>query len=344
MNYITKKSKSEHTKSATHGTKYLGVDVSSEHLDIYFEGKYKRVTNNQDGLNEMYDMIKQQKETVIVAYESTGWLSRILAERLLAMGIRHVCLNPTRVRHFARALGANAKTDKIDCEMITRFASQTKARSSALDGVTQLKLKEYQTVMRYFRQRCTDAKITMAAYKGDPFIREQIQHAIAQDEKQIQIIADEMYKRIEEHEELQERYEFYLSLPGIGPRTASVLLISMPELGRLNRREAASLIGVAPYNWDSGKMKGRRIPRFGRKHVRSILYMSVISSLRLKNSPIKDTYHRLKEHGKPSKVAMIACVRRLIIWLNAETKKWLEKKSQTGIIGGHHEIPRDVKS
>lgn len=344
MNYKTKKSKSEHTKSATHGTKYLGVDISSEHLDIYFEGKYKRVANNQDGLNEMHDMIKQQNDMVIVAYESTGWLSRILTERLLAMGIRHVCLNPTRVRHFARALGANAKTDKIDSKMITLFASQTKARINDMGDMTQMKLKEYQTVLRHFRQRCTDAKITMTAYKGEPFIYEQIQHAIKQDETQIQIIENEMNKSIKEHEELQERYEFYLSFPGIGPRAASVLLISMPELGQLNRREAASLIGVAPYNWDSGKMKGKRIPRFGRKHVRGILYMSVISSLRLKNSPIKDAYHRLKEQGKPSKVAMIACVRKLIIWLNAETKKWLEKKAQTGIIGGHHEIPMVVKS
>lgn len=338
------KVKSEHTEFATHGTKYLGVDISLEHLDTYFNGKYKRLTNNQDGVDKLYKIIERQAAPVIVAYESTGWLSRMLAEKLFAYGIRQVCLNPSRVRNYARGVGSKAKTDRIDCEMIASFAEQTGAKCNVSENATQLKLKEYQSAFNFFKQRCIQSKTAMAAYKNNSFICEQIQNAIDQDERQMEIIQEQMYSLIEEEEELRDRYMLYLSIPGIGPRTASLLVCSMPELGQMTRKEAASLTGVAPYNWDSGKMRGKRKTRFGRKDVKSALYLVVISSLRIKDNPIRETYYRLKERGKPSKVAIIACVRKMIIYLNSLTKKWLEQKEGTGIIGGYNEIPWDVKS
>lgn len=331
------KVKSEYTESATHGTKYLGVDISLEYLDTYFDGKYERLTNNQDGVDKLYKIIELQNAPVIVAYESTGWLSRILAEKLFAYGIRQVCLNPSRVRNYARGVGFKAKTDRIDCEMIARFAEQTEAKCNVSENATLLKIKEYQSAFNYYKQRSIQSKTAIAAYKNNSFIREQIQNAIDQDERQMETIQEQMYNLIEAEEELRDRYMFYLSIPGIGPRTASLLVSSMPELGQMTRKEVASLAGAAPYNWDSGKMRGKRKTKFGRKDVKSALYLVVISSLRMKNSPIKETYYRLKERGKPSKVAIIACVRKLIIHLNTATKKWLEQKERTGIIGGCNE-------
>lgn len=338
------KVKSEHTQSAIHGTKYLGVDISLEHLDTYFDGKYKRLTNNQEGVDKLYKIIAQQEAPVIVAYESTGWLSRMLAEKLFVYGIRQVCLNPSRVRDYARGVGFKAKTDKIDCEMIARFAEQTGAKCNVSENATQLKIKEYQSAFNYYKQRSIQSKTAIAAYKNNSFIREQIQNSINQDERQMEIILEQMYKLIEEEKELLDRYMFYVGIPGIGPRTASLLVSSLPELGQMTRKEVASLVGVAPYNWDSGKMRGKRRTKFGRRDVKSALYLVVISSLRMKNSPIKETYYRLKERGKPSKVAIIACARKLIIHLNTATRKWLEQKEKTGIIGMYDEIPWDVKS
>lgn len=338
------KVKSEHTESATHGTKYIGVDISLEHLDIYFEGKYKRLTNNQGGIGQIHKIIQQQEAPVIVAYESTGWLSRILAEKLFMYGIKQACLNPSRVRDYARGIGFKAKTDRIDCETIARFAEQTRVKCNVSENATQLKIKEYQSAFNYYKQRSIQSKTAIAAYKNNSFIREQIQNSIDQDERQMETIQEKMYNLIEAEEELRDRYMFYQSIPGIGPRTASLLVSSMPELGQMTRPQVASLAGAAPYNRDSGKMRGKRRTKFGRKDVKSALYLVVISSLRMKDNPIKETYYRLKERGKPSKVAIIACVRKLIIYLNTATRKWLELKERTGIIGGYDEIPWDVKS
>jgi len=142
------------------------------------------------------------------------------------------------------------------------------------------------------------------------------------------LIAKEMEKTIRSDEELSERYEFYKTLRGIGPRIGMALISQMPELGTLNHRQVASLAGVVPFNWDSGKMNGKRIPRFGKKRIRSLLYLSVVSSLRYKDSPIKDFYLRLKEAGKSSKTAIVAWIRKLPVWINSETRKWLAERAR----------------
>lgn len=320
------KSKSEHTETATHGTKYLGVDISSEHLDVYLYGKYKRFNNNHEGLKKLKALIDRQNEPVLVAYESTGWLSRILAMQLLSMGISQVCLNPSRVRNYARAIGVQAKTDKKDCEMIARFAEQTHAQANVTESPVLMRLKELQSSLNFFKRRMAHAKSSLSAQR-DKFLIHEIQRAITHDEKQIARIEKEMHKLIKTNQEMQERYDYYLSLQGIGPNTALALISQLPELGQMNRRQVASLVGLAPYNWDSGKMTGKRMTRMGRKGIKSLLYLSVTSLLRLHDHPITKMYERLKLKGKKTIVAMVACMRKLLIWLNAETKKWLSEKN-----------------
>ena len=221
------KSKSENTQTDTHGTKYMGVDVSSEYLDVYFKGKYTRLFNNSEGINEIREMTRREKSPVIVAYESTGWLSGILSQQLLVSGIKQICLNPARVRNYARAIGSGAKTDKIDCEMIARFAEEKEARCNVTENPAIMKLKELQTLLNFIKRRRAQARVSHAA-KRDQFIIRQLQSAIEQDEKRIDEIENEMQRLLNEQKELRERYEFYLSLAGIGPCNAMGLLIYMP--------------------------------------------------------------------------------------------------------------------
>ena len=319
------KSKPENTETATHGTKYLGVDISLEHLDVYLNGNYRRFNNNNEGIKKLKALIDKQNEPVLVAYESTGWLSRILSMQLLSMGISQVCLNPTRVRNYARALGVQAKTDKKDCEMIARFAEQTLAQPNVVESPVLMRLKELQSSLNFFKRRKVQAKSSLEAQR-DKFLIREMKRAIAHDEKQIARIEKEMHKLIKANQEMQDRYDYYLSLQGIGPHTALALLSQLPELGQMNRRQVASLVGLAPFNWDSGKMTGKRMTRMGRKGIKSLLYLSVTSLLRLEDHPITKMYKRLKENGKKTIVAMVACMRKLLIWLNGETKKWLKEK------------------
>lgn len=327
-------SKSENTQPASHGLKYMGVDISLEHLDVFFKGKYTRFPHNEEGVKEIHKLIKKSKQEVMVVYESTGWLSERLASMLLSKQIKQICLNPARVRNYARALGRAAKTDKIDCEMIARFAEQIGAKSNVSDNPTLLELKKLQSTQDFFKRRMAESKTALAAQVDkDKFIIKCYQKAIAEDEKKIMQLEEKMQRLIEAQKELKERYEFYLSHTGVGPCIAKNLLIYMPELGKLNRREAASIVGVAPYNWDSGKMNGKRIPRFGRKKIRSLLYQAVVSSIKLENNPLKmmcdrlTNEHRTEGKGKrEKKVAIVACLRKLIIWLNSDTKKWLAER------------------
>ena len=321
------KSKAESYQPEAAGRNFIGVDLSSESLDVCCAGKTTRLTNDKKGLEKLFKLVSKSPQGTIVAYESTGWLSRNFAMELARKGISQTCLNPSRVRNYARALGIKAKTDKLDCQTIARYASDTDAKENVSHHLALLKLKELETAYEFFRRRAAQAQAAMCA-QSNKLIAKEMQKAIKHDEKQLAVIEKEMEKTIRSDEELSARYDFYKTLQGIGPRIGRALISQMPELGTLNRRQAASLAGVAPFNWDSGKMNGKRIPRFGRKRIRSLLYLSVVSSLRYKDSPIKDFYLRLKKEGKSSKTAIVAGIRKLLIWINSETRKWLEERAR----------------
>lgn len=329
MHQKHKKSKPESTKTETQsyqGPKYLGVDISKENLDVYFEGKYKRYSNDDKGLTKIQGLLQKQTGPVLFTYESTGWLSRKLAFRLQDMGIAQVCLNPLRVRQYARSMGVKAKTDKLDCELIAEYAQHTQAQSNVTENPTLLTLKELHSGLEFFKKRKAQMKTNKAAYTNKTIQKEQ-EKAIKDDEKRIENLQKAMMELVLNDEELKARYEFYLTLKGIGPCIALALICQLPELGEMNRRQAAALVGVAPYNCDSGKMKGKRITMHGRDEIRKLLYLSAISALHFKESPIKDYNKRLREAGKPTKVAAVASTRKLLIWINSETKKWLKERA-----------------
>lgn len=325
-----KKSKPESAKASTQrsqGVKYLGADISKEYLDISFEGRYKRYTNDDKGLAKIQELLQKQTEAVLFAYESTGWLSRKLAFRLQNMGIAQVCLNPLNVRNYARAMGKQAKTDKLDCAIIAEYARHTQAESNVSEDAKLLKLKELYSSYEFFKKRKAQMKTNMAAYTNKLILKEQ-EKAIQDDEKRISNLEKAMMDIVQKDKELKERYEFYLTLQGIGPCISLALICLLPELGEMNRRQAAAIVGLAPYNWESGKMNGKRITRHGRESIRKLLYLSGISALHYKESPIKDYNKKLREAGKPAKVAAVASARKLLIWINSQTKNWLESREK----------------
>jgi len=309
MHQNNEKSKAESYQPKAAGRNFIGMDLSLEGLDVCCAGKTSRLTNDKKGLEKLFKLVSKSPQGTMVAYESIGWLSRNFAIELARKGISQTCLNPSRVRNYARSLGIKAKTDKLDSQAIVRFASDMDTKENVGNHLALLKLKELETAYEFFRRRAAQAQTSMCAQSN-------------------KLIAKEMENTIRSNAEQSARYDFYKTLRGIGPRIGMALISQMPELGTLNRRQAASLAGVVPFNWDSGKMNGKRIPQFGRKRIRSLLYLSVVSSLRYKDSPIKDFYLRLKEADKSSKTAIVAGTRKLLIWINSETRKWLAERAR----------------
>ncbi len=330
MHQNNKKSKAESYQPEAAERNFIGVDLSLESLDVCCAGKITRLTNDKKGLEKLFKLVGKSPKGTIVAYESTGWLSRNFAMQLARKGISQTCVNPSRVRNYARALGIKAKTDSLDSQAIARYASDMDAKENVSNNLALLKLKELETAYEFFSRRAAQARTAMHS-QSNKLIANEMQKAIAHDEKQLARIEKEMEETIRSDEELSARYDFYKTLRGIGPRIGMALTGQMPELGTLNRRQAESLAGVAPFNWDSGKMNGKRIPRFGRKWIRSLLYLSVVSSLRYKDSPIRDFYMRLKKEGKSSKTAIVAGIRKLLIWINSETRKCLAERARQQI-------------
>ena len=305
---------------------YVGVDISLEHLDVYNAGRTKRFSNDSKGINQIERMLDVQdgvKRTLV--YESTGWLSRKLAEQLAQRNIAQICLNPTKVRNYARAMGIHAKTDILDSQVIAMYAQSTKMKENVEVNRDIMKLKELESGREFFVRRLAQTQTARAALSDKTLIKIN-EEAQREDERHVEEIEEQMKQIVRGNKEMREQYEFLQTLPGIGEKISMALISQLPELGKLNRKQVAALVGVAPYNWDSGKMRGKRMTRYGRRHIRNLLYLAVIGRLGFKGSPIREYYEKLKGEGKASKVAIIACVRKMLIWINSETRKWRARR------------------
>ena len=328
MNHKYEKIKTNPCPQDTMGSRieYVGVDISLEHLDVYNAGRTKRFSNDSNGIEQIRRMLNVQDGVKrMLVYESTGWLSRQLAEELAQRNIAQVCLNPLQVRNYARARGIHAKTDILDSQIIAMYAQSMQMKENVEVNRNIMKLKELESGREFFVRRLAQARTARAGLKDEMLLKLN-EEAQQEDERHVKEIEEQMKQIVMGDEEKRELYEFLQTLPGIGEKVSMALISQLPELGNMNKKQAAALVGVAPYNWESGKMRGKRRTRYGRRHIRNMLYLAVISTLRLKGSPIKDFYERLKGEGKASKVAIIACVRKMVIWLNSETRKWRERR------------------
>lgn len=307
----------------------VGIDVSKEYLDVLLlpSESQKRVTNDESGCTELLAWLASEPPSRIV-FESTGGLETLAAGILSAASLPVVVVNPRQVRDFSKACGMLAKTDALDARIIARFAQAIQPEIRPLkDEMSQtlaaLVARRRQLVDMLSAEKNRQSSAPRATRKS-------IQLHVSWLEKQIGSVDDDISTFIQSSPIWKAKGEILTSVKGIGDVTASTLLAALPELGTIPRQKIAALVGVCPYNRDSGKFKGKRSIWGGRAAIRSVLYMATLTASRC-NPVIKAFYERLKKAGKPHKLALTACMRRLLTILNSMIKnnqKWDHGKFQ----------------
>lgn len=302
---------------------FVGIDVSKSTLDIavYPTEKFFCVPNNQSGLDKLIKEIRDIQPELIVL-ESTGGYESFAASTLHVAGLPVVIINARQIRDFAKSVGKLAKTDAIDALVIARFAKAVRPDVRPLKDSINQELTALVTRRRQIVEMIVAETNRLA--RAPKRNRRDIQAHIHWLQKRLSQINTDIKGEIRNSPVWREKDQILQSAPGVGPTTSAMLISSVPELGQLNRKKIAALIGVAPLNCDSGRFKGRRKIWGGRAHVRSALYMSTLSAIQF-NPIIRQFYHRLKEAGKCTKVAMVACMRKQLIILNAMVRdqaKW----------------------
>jgi len=297
---------------------YVGVDVAKEYLDVAGTEICGRVNNDGAGIRELIRWLGKVNGPVQVICEASGGYERALVGALQAKQIPISVVQATRVRQFARAAGIRAKTDDIDAELLSSFGKAMEPELTPVKEQHQQQLRELDAERRYL-SRLLVMQNNHQAQLSDPTVLKLNKKLISQIQKQIELIDLLIKEVIENCEELRIKVGKLSAISGVGERTAAMVLAQMPELGRLNRREVAALAGLAPFNRDSGKMRGKRTIFGGRRAVRSGLYMAALVAARY-NPILRSFYQRLLTAGKPRKLALTAVMRKLLIALNSALK------------------------
>lgn len=310
----------------------VGIDVSKEHLDVLLlpSESQKRVTNDEPGCAELLAWLASETPSRIVL-ESTGGLETLAASVLSAASLPVVIVNPRQVRDFAKACGILAKTDALDAMIIARFAQAIKPEIRPLKDEMNQTLAALVARRRQLVDMLSAEKNRRSS--APRATRKNIELHISWLENQIASIDNDISTFIQSSPIWKAKGEILTSVKGVGDVTASTILAVLPELGTIPRQKIAALVGVCPYNRDSGKFKGKRSVWGGRAAVRSVLYMATLTAKRF-NPVIKDFYERLTKAGKPPKVALTACMRRLLTILNSMLKnnqKWDNEKFQRNL-------------
>jgi len=297
---------------------FVGIDVSKATLDVMVlpEERYFQVSRDEAGVEQLLATLKPLGVTLIVL-EATGGLERPVVMALAAAGLQVVTINPRQAREFARATGTLAKTDAIDAKLLARLGQVLRPQVRPLkDAETQalqaLATRRSQLVEMLAMER---NRLHSATSRVKPDIQAHIEWL----SKRLKDVDDDLQRQIDTTDAFRVKDEIIRSVPGAGRVLSTTLLASLPELGRLNRREIAALVGVAPLNCDSGTMRGKRRVWGGRAAVRTVLYMATISAIRC-NPDIRAFHERLRAAGKQPKVAITACMRKLLTVLNVMVK------------------------
>lgn len=294
---------------------YVGIDVGKAQLDVAVRERdlHWQVTNDFDGIGALATRLQELAPTLIVI-EATGGLEQLAVLELSSVELPVAVVNPTRVRDFARATGHLAKTDAIDAGVLAHFAQAVHPNIQRLLSDAEVYLGAVLTRRRQVIANMTAEKNRLLSTHAG--LQERVQRLITWLQEELESLNTEIEQCVQDDPVWQEKQAMFESVPGVGPVTAVTMLADLPELGSLNRKEIAALAGLAPFNKDSGPRRGRRRIFGGRAAVRSVLYMAVLSAKK-HNPVIKAFYDRLLKNGKPKKVAITACMRKLLVILNA---------------------------
>jgi len=297
---------------------YVGIDVAQAHLDVAVcpSGEEWRVAHDPDGITALVERLTSLAPALVVL-EATGGLEMPLAGELLDAALPVAVVNPRQVRDFARAMGKLAKTDTLDAQVLARFGEGVKPQPRPLPDAQTQELKALVVRRRQLVEMTTAEKNRLR--RAAPRLRPQLQEHIDWLKRQSQELDKALGELIRSSPAWRAKEKLLDSVPGVGPVLCTTLLAQLPELGDLSRRQVCALVGVAPFNRDSGTLRGRRTVWGGRSQVRAALYMGTLVASRF-NPVIKAFYQRLCAAGKAKKVALTACMRKLLTILNSMLK------------------------
>ena len=304
---------------------FVGIDVSKDRLDVHVRpgGEAFAVSRDGRGLEELTDRLTALAPQLI-AIEATGGFETIAAAAIAGAALPLAIVNPAQVRHFAQAVGKRAKTDPIDAEVIARFAEAVKPEPRPLPDeqarlLAELVARRRQIIEMIVAERQREKRVE------NTHVRKGILRHIRVLEKELPDLDEDIGTLVRSSPAWREKEDLLISFPGVSHTLARTFLAELPELGRLNRREIASLAGLAPFTRQSGRWKGKSMIGGGRAPLRAALYMAALSASRC-NPPLKIFYQRLLSAGKPKMVALIAVARKILTILNAmlrNRKQWL---------------------
>lgn len=297
-------------------SEFIGIDVSKATLDIhlYHAGRAFSAANEEEALEELACRLMQCQPQLIVL-EATGGYERLCTAALAKAGLPVVVVNPREVRAFAVAIKVLAKSDKVDARVLAHFAATIRPPIRELPGEQRAQLEEIMARRRQLIGMLVQEKNRLQQART-PSVKKEIKEHISFLHKRLRDCDAQLQQFIHDSSVWKAQEDLLRSCKGIGPVNASMMIAALPELGRLKNKQISSLVGVAPIANESGTRRGKRSIAGGRAHIRSVLYMATVAAIRC-NDYIRAFYQRLRNAGKPAKVALIACMRKLLTILNA---------------------------
>ena len=289
----------------------VGIDIAKQKIDIYYEKQHYIIENSEKELRKFFKQLPKESKIVM---EATGKYHRLAHSILSELELKVMLINPFQSRNFAKAMNVICKTDKVDAKILALFAEK-------MDFVERKSASEVEQEMQELSRYIEDLKHQRVALIGQKenasvTIKKSIESLIATIDKEIKKIESKLDELSDKDEEIAKKKNLLLTIPGIGKTTALLLLSNLRELGNLTKNEIVALAGLAPRNNESGTYQGKRYVRGGRSNVRSGLFMPVLGAATRHNDRLKRFYTKLLENGKCKKVALTACMRKIIVWAN----------------------------
>ena len=296
----------------------IGIDTSQSQLDFYIRPLDQRfhVENNDQGVKQAIKRIRKLKPTRVLI-EATGRLELLFACAAHKAQLPIVVCNPKQIRHFAKSTGRLAKTDDLDAQDIAYFGETLKPPTTSIKPENLRNISDLMTVRSQLLEMSTMQKNRLV--RMPKMVHSPIKRVLKTIQNEIAKIDQKLDKEVDEVKEWRDKRDLLMSAKGVGKVLTYTLLSELPELGQLNRKEIAALVGVAPMNRDSGTYKGKRMIRGGRSKVRTVLFVSMLSAIQC-HPTIKPMYQKMVAAGKPKKVAIVACMRKQLCILNTMVK------------------------